>query len=171
MHIYSKFQTHKKETNFACQGVTDESSESNTDTTQPLSSSCSTTEREAFLKKYRFLLEPSDYSDPSWELKMVCKYHSFLFKEYCLCDLSRWETGQLALRWRIESEVVSGKGQFICANIACENVQNLRSYEVNFEYTEEDIKKNALVKIKLCSECTAKLPYKKQKKIAEAQNS
>lgn len=54
---------------------------------------------------------------------------------------------QVALRWRIEKEVVSGKGQFICGNKYCNSQENLRSWEVNFAYVEHGEKKNALIKL------------------------
>lgn len=31
-------------------------------------------------------------------------------QEYCLADLSQYEQKRLALRWRTEDEVISGKG-------------------------------------------------------------
>lgn len=51
------------------------------------------------------------------------------------------------MRWRIEHEVVAGKGQFICGNKKCEERIGLRSWEVNFAYLENGEKKNALVKL------------------------
>ena len=56
-------------------------------------------------------------------------------------------TFQIALRWRIEKEVVDGKGQFICGNKKCNEEEGLRSWEVNFAYMEHGEKKNALVKL------------------------
>lgn len=41
---------------------------------------------------------------------MAKKYYDKLFKEYCICDLSHWEEKKIAMRWRIDREVVSGKG-------------------------------------------------------------
>lgn len=58
-----------------------------------------------------------------------------------------WIT-QVALRWRVENEVVMGKGQFQCGNKRCTSDKQLRSWEVNFAYVEENQKKNALVKIR-----------------------
>lgn len=52
------------------------------------------------------------------------------------------------MRWRIEKEVVIGKGQFICGSRACEERDTLRSWEVNFAYLEHGAKKNALVKLR-----------------------
>ena len=69
------------------------------------------------------------------------------------------------MRWRTEKEVVLGKGQFICGNKICEEKDNLKSWEVNFEYKEaKEEKKNALVKLRLCPECSDKLNYHHKKK-------
>lgn len=52
------------------------------------------------------------------------------------------------MRWRIEKEVVIGKGQFICGNKICNSKDQLRSWELNFAYIEGQTKKNALVKLR-----------------------
>jgi protein FRA10AC1 len=52
------------------------------------------------------------------------------------------------MRWRIEKELIEGKGQFICGDKRCTNRENLKSWEVNFAYMEKDEKKNALVKLR-----------------------
>jgi protein FRA10AC1 len=70
-----------------------------------------------------------------------------LFKEYCICDLSQWEEKKIAMRWRIDKEVVSGKGQFICSEKRCEEKEHLRSWEVLFAYVEHGKKRDALVKL------------------------
>ena len=44
------------------------------------------------------------------EKEMSKKYYDKLFKEYCIGDLSRYKENKIALRWRIEREVVDGKG-------------------------------------------------------------
>jgi hypothetical protein len=54
---------------------------------------------------------------------------------------------QIALRWRIENEVVAGKGQFMCGNKVCSAKDELKTWEVNFAYLEHGEKKNALVKL------------------------
>lgn len=55
---------------------------------------------------------------------------------------------QIAMRWRTHEEVVTGKGQFICADLNCDKEKGLKSWEVNFSYIENKEKKNALVKIR-----------------------
>ncbi len=74
------------------------------------------------------------------------------------------------MRWRTKSEVLSGKGQFACASLHCSNggdgvvgvtngdeVGELRTFELNFGYAEEGVKKNALVKVRVCRKCAKKL--------------
>ena len=52
------------------------------------------------------------------------------------------------MRWRVEKEVVEGKGQFICGDKRCTQKEGLKSWEVNFGYIEHGEKKNALVKLR-----------------------
>merc|ERR1712238_115742 len=86
------------------------------------------------------------------------------FKEYCVCDLSRYKENKVGMRWRTENELKVGKGQFICGGRKCEEREYLRTWEVNFSYVEETEKKNALVKARLCPECSIKLNYHHKKK-------
>lgn len=95
---------------------------------------------------------------------MAKKYYDKLFKEYCICDLTYYKYNKVALRWRTEKEVVVGKGQFECGNKKCNIKEGLRSWEVNFGYIEHGEKKNALVKLRLCPECSTKLNYRSQKR-------
>ena len=62
--------------------------------------------------------------------------------------MSRYEENKVAMRWRVEKEVILGKGQFICGNKICEQKDELKSWEVNFAYKEADEKKNALIKLR-----------------------
>ena len=66
------------------------------------------------------------------------------------------------MRWRIEKEVLEGKGQFICGDKKCNSKEFLKSWEVNFGYTEHAEKKNALVKLRLCPDCSLKLNFHHQ---------
>ncbi|KAJ3182976.1 hypothetical protein HDU87_007398 [Geranomyces variabilis] len=118
---------------------------------------------DALKSKHRFLRSDADDEtlSSSWASRVAKKYYDRLFKEYCLADLSRYKSSQLALRWRTRTEVVSGKGQFSCGNIACTADANLRSWEVNFAYVEDGVRKNALVKVRLCEPCSYKLNYRK----------
>ncbi|CAH1119202.1 unnamed protein product [Phaedon cochleariae] len=114
-------------------------------------------------ENHKFLWEEDDETD-SWEQQFAKRYYDKLFKEYCIGDLSLYKENKIALRWRVEKEVVSGKGQFSCGNKKCLQEDGLRTWEVNFGYTEKGEKKNALVKIRLCSECSKKLNYHSKKR-------
>lgn len=59
---------------------------------------------------------------------------------------------------------MAGKGQFICGNKKCEDRSALKSWEVNFAYLEHDEKKNALIKLRLCPDCSNKLNYHSKKR-------
>ncbi|XP_075975115.1 protein FRA10AC1 homolog isoform X2 [Anticarsia gemmatalis] len=121
------------------------------------------TDLDIIRENYKFLWEEDDVAD-TWEKQLAKKYYDKLFKEYCICDLSRYKENKVALRWRIEKEVVLGKGQFLCGNKVCNNDRDLKSWEVNFAYIEDNEKKNALVKLRLCPECSDKLNYKSKKR-------
>lgn len=109
---------------------------------------------------HRFILDDEAESSDTWEMQLVQAYHNRLFKEYCLTDfrLTSPNTSKLALRWRSEKEVISSKGQFICGNVPCDAKLELSSWQVNFEFFEEGLRKNVLVKIRLCLNCSKLLP-------------
>lgn len=95
------------------------------------------------------------------ERKLAEKYYSKLFREYCLVNLTRYREGKFGLRWRTKDEVISGKGQFECGCLECKETGGLKTYEVNFKYSERGIDKNALVKLRLCDSCAEKMNYKR----------
>ena len=115
-------------------------------------------------EEHRFLWEADDKVD-SWEKKLAKTYYDRLFKEYAIADLSRYKENKIALRWRIEKEVIEGKGQFACGNKHCTGREDLESWEVNFAYVEQGVKKNALVKLRLCPGCSLKLNYHHKRKL------
>ncbi|KAL0880142.1 hypothetical protein ABMA27_002617 [Loxostege sticticalis] len=121
------------------------------------------TDLDVIRENHKFLWEEDDVAD-SWEKQLAKKYYDKLFKEYCICDLTRYKENKVALRWRIEREVVLGKGQFQCGNKHCLSDHDLKSWEVNFAYVEDNQKKNALVKVRLCPECSDKLNYRSKKR-------
>jgi hypothetical protein len=65
--------------------------------------------------------------------------------------------------------VLEGKGQFICAALDCQATE-LCSYEVNFHYIEQGVKKNALVKVRLCGACADKLNHSRSGKKRRVDN-
>lgn len=100
----------------------------------------------------------------SWGQRLAKKYYDNLFKEFTICDLSRYKENKVAMRWRTEAEVMEGKGQFVCGDKSCSVDSDLRTWEVNFKYEEQGQTKNALVKQRLCPKCSEKLNYGHQRK-------
>lgn len=70
----------------------------------------------AELQKY-YMFVPSSQST-TWQERMVNHYHSHLYKEYVLADLTR-APSLLGLRWRTQQEVKSGRGHATCGNKHC----------------------------------------------------
>ncbi|GAX81921.1 hypothetical protein CEUSTIGMA_g9349.t1 [Chlamydomonas eustigma] len=123
----------------------------------------------ALQRNHRFVrTEEDDKNISAWEIKLANRYYQKLFKEYCIVDLSRYKEHKLGLRWRIEKEVIAGKGQFICGAKRCEEKAGLCSYEVNFSYMEAGQQKQALVKLRVCPSCAFKLNYKREREFQKA---
>ena len=99
----------------------------------------------------------------SWEVRMARRYYNLLYKEFAIADLSRFTEGKIGLRWRMEKEVVEGKGQFVCGATSCNSYEELHSYELPFQYVEDGMRKSELVKVRVCKQCAVKLFYKKVK--------
>lgn len=118
-------------------------------------------------EEHRFIWNEDDNPESTWEKRLAKKYYDKLFKEYCISDLSRYKENKVALRWRIEKEVIEGKGQFTCGDKRCTESEGLRSWEVNFAYVEHGEKKNTLIKLRLCPDCSYKLNYHHKKKLAK----
>ncbi|XP_005111126.1 protein FRA10AC1 homolog [Aplysia californica] len=116
------------------------------------------------IREHHQFLWDEDPDEKSWEKTLAKKYYDKLFKEYCIADLSRYKENKVGMRWRIEKEVIDGKGQFVCGNKKCSESEGLRSWEVNFGYLEHGEKKNALVKLRLCPDCSYKLNYHHKRK-------
>ncbi|XP_075389686.1 protein FRA10AC1 isoform X2 [Tenrec ecaudatus] len=122
------------------------------------------TDLDVIRENHRFLWNEEDELDMTWEKRLAKKYYDKLFKEYCIADLSRYKENKFGFRWRVEKEVISGKGQFFCGNKRCDVKEGLKSWEVNFGYTEQGEKRNALVKLRLCQDCSFKLNFHHRKK-------
>lgn len=74
----------------------------------------------------------------------------------------------IGLRWCTEKDILSGKGNRICGNKHCVYEKGpLSSFEVNMNYVENEVPKNALVKINVCPDCAIKVNYKKLKEMAK----
>ncbi|XP_054766052.2 protein FRA10AC1 homolog [Lytechinus pictus] len=120
------------------------------------------TDLDVIRENHRFIWDAEDEEqENSWGKRLAKKYWDKLFKEYCIADLSRYKENKIAMRWRVEKEVVGGKGHFTCGNKKCNEQEGLRTWEVNFAYMEHGEKKNALVKLRLCEACSYKLNYHK----------
>ncbi|XP_043568401.1 protein FRA10AC1 [Chiloscyllium plagiosum] len=126
------------------------------------------TDLDVIKENHRFLWTEDDEADLTWEKKLAKKYYDKLFKEYCIADLSRYKCNQFGFRWRVDKEVISGKGQFCCGSKHCVEKEGLKSWEVNFGYIEQGEKRNALVKLRLCPECSYKLNYHHRRKEVKA---
>eukprot|EP00126_Sphaerothecum_destruens_P011240 Sdes_comp20882_c0_seq1m17890 len=123
------------------------------------------TDLDAIRSEHKFIWRPEDVAE-SWSQQLSKKYYDKLYKEYCICDLSKvgkrdsclektpLKKARIGLRWRTQKEVVQGKGQFICGHKTCSRQEGLSSWEVNFRYRENETVENALVKIRLCAECS-----------------
>ncbi|XP_073934847.1 protein FRA10AC1 homolog isoform X2 [Castor canadensis] len=122
------------------------------------------TDLDVIRENHRFLWNEEDETDMTWEKRLAKKYYDKLFKEYCIADLSRFKENKFGFRWRVEKEVISGKGQFFCGNKCCDIKEGLKSWEVNFGYIEHGEKRNALVKLRLCQECSLKLNFHHRRK-------
>ncbi|XP_050483977.1 protein FRA10AC1 [Bombus huntii] len=124
------------------------------------------TDYDVIRENHKFLWD-QDNEPETWGARLAKKYYDKLFKEYCIADLTYYKQNKVALRWRTEKEVIVGKGQFECGNKKCKEKEDLKSWEVNFGYIEHGQKKNALVKLRLCPECSIRLNYRSQKREAK----
>eukprot|EP01060_Flectonema_neradi_P006452 TRINITY_DN14360_c0_g1_i1.p1 TRINITY_DN14360_c0_g1~~TRINITY_DN14360_c0_g1_i1.p1 ORF type:complete len:271 (+),score=49.94 TRINITY_DN14360_c0_g1_i1:71-883(+) len=122
------------------------------------------TDSMALREAYEFVSTGESTVGDAWGRKLAEAYCKRLYKEYALVDLSYYKNGKIGMRWRTESEVVSGKGQFQCATIKCPEKRSLITLEVPFRYIEHKQKKEALVKVRLCPQCNHKMQYHHQVK-------
>ncbi|KAJ8469830.1 hypothetical protein ONZ51_g8727 [Trametes cubensis] len=130
---------------------------------------------------HKFLREDDDVDEKRlpWDERLAKKYYSSLYREYAVCDLKHYKSGNFALRWRTEEEVISGAGETTCGNTRCplhkeflEQGDDVRpaltTLELPFSYLEHGESKFALVKVVLCPKCVRKLMYKRNKEKEEA---
>lgn len=109
---------------------------------------------EMLKQKYNFIHDVSKEKN-----SVLQNYYNSICKKYVICDLSKYKTGKIGLRWRTKNEIEKGQGHFTCASIGC--LQNkLNTYEFCFRYIEEGIQKETLVKVRVCMDCAYKLHYK-----------
>ncbi|CUA68494.1 Protein FRA10AC1 [Homo sapiens] [Rhizoctonia solani] len=132
-------------------------------------------EMDGLVENHKFLRDDDDkeLQDLGPEERIAVKYYRGLFKEFAVVDLKHYKSGQFALRWRTEPEVISGLGQFTCGNTRCAYHQadddrpvpqpKLITLELPFGYVEDQEAKSALVKVVLCERCKKKLMWKREK--------
>ncbi|XP_073096785.1 protein FRA10AC1 isoform X4 [Manis javanica] len=87
------------------------------------------TDMDVIRENHRFLWNEEDEMDMNWERRLAKKYYDKLFKEYCIADLSRYKENKFGFRWRIEKEVISGKG--LCQEC---------SLKLNFHHRRKEVK-------------------------------
>ena len=123
-------------------------------------------ERDILEQNHQFVRDEDRDVEVNEEKLLARQYYSSLFREYALIDLSRWRELKVALRWRTKAEVLAGQGQFTCGCLNCsgrnrgdidQHSEKLQTFELNFAYTEDGAKKNALVKVCVCRRCSRKL--------------
>ncbi|KIM40572.1 hypothetical protein M413DRAFT_164146 [Hebeloma cylindrosporum] len=132
------------------------------------------TEFEILKASHKFLRD-EDEKPTTWDEQLAGKYYESLYREFAVCDLKHYKSGNFALRWRTEDEVLSGAGETTCGNTRCEHhvstrFQNeggsrvsLTTLELPFAYLEHGESKSALVKVVLCGRCMKKLMWKRTK--------
>ncbi|KAJ8503026.1 hypothetical protein ONZ45_g11219 [Pleurotus djamor] len=128
-------------------------------------------EFEILKSSHKFLRDDDDGDKPeSWNDQLAAKYYDSLYREFAVCDLKHYKTGNFALRWRTEDEVLSGAGETSCGNTRCKHHAapegsgpSLSTLELPFAYEEQGKMKSALVKVVLCSKCVNKLMWKRRK--------
>ncbi|CAE6450413.1 unnamed protein product [Rhizoctonia solani] len=132
-------------------------------------------EMDGLVENHKFLRDDDDkeLQELGPEERIAVKYYRGLFKEFAVVDLKHYKSGQFALRWRTEPEVISGLGQFTCGNTRCAYHQadddrpvpqpKLITLELPFGYVEDQEAKSALVKVVLCERCKKKLMWKREK--------
>ncbi|KAG7266006.1 hypothetical protein CRUP_005289 [Coryphaenoides rupestris] len=105
------------------------------------------------------------------DLDVVRENHRFLWRDEDEEDMTCLAfDGELKMKWSLEklpSPWQHLAGQFQCGSRRCEKEQEqevLKSWEVNFSYVECGEKRNALVKLRLCPECSFKLNYHHKRK-------
>ncbi|TEB33325.1 hypothetical protein FA13DRAFT_1618123, partial [Coprinellus micaceus] len=138
------------------------------------------TEFEILKARHKFLREDGDEDEtPSagtsnWDDQLAKKYYDSLYREFAICDLKHFKTGNFSLRWRTEDEVLGGTGETTCGNSRCEfhhgssqyrdvSPPPLTTLELPFGYDEHGERKSALVKVVLCPGCVRKLMWKRTK--------
>lgn len=100
--------------------------------------------------------ESDNQNSREYEVRSARRFYDQLYREVVILDLSQYEK-HVGMRWRVEQEVIEGKGEGICGSNSCSSTQELSTYELPFQYSENDEVKCELVKAKVCPGCFEKL--------------
>lgn len=111
---------------------------------------------EALRRAHRFVSD-GQQAPPGPGSALAAAYDARLYKELAVADLSLYRAGKLGLRWRTREEVWMGLGHTTCGGLGCGAAAGLAAFEVPFAYHEAGEHKLALVKLRLCGGCAAKL--------------
>ncbi|KAF9223789.1 hypothetical protein BS17DRAFT_781196 [Gyrodon lividus] len=133
------------------------------------------TEFDILKASHKFLRDDTEAeASTSWNDQLAKKYYDSLYREFAICDLKHYKSGNFALRWRTETEVLDGTGETSCANARCEHHRSssleLTALELPFAYEERGAPKEALVKIVLCPRCVRKLLWKRRHDKSDVQD-
>jgi len=125
------------------------------------------TEFDILKASHKFLRDDTEAEASTWNDQLAKKYYDSLYREFAICDLKHYKSGNFALRWRTETEVLDGTGETSCTNTRCEHhgsssSPELTTLELPFAYEERGERKEALVKIVLCPRCVRKLVWKRR---------
>lgn len=74
------------------------------------------TDRNVIAENMKFIWNDDD-QPATWEERLAKKYYDKLFREYCICDLSKFKENKIANRFRVEKEIVNGELVVRCENI------------------------------------------------------
>lgn len=172
LHLESR-QTKKKKAEELQSGPRKKLKQSTSSTV--VSASGYQTDFDAMKSAYKFAPPPITSSERSAEVsdykeRMAESYHSRLYHNYGIVDLSRCSTpsstsggsgsNPIGVRWRTKKEVENGFGVTSCGGRHCKSTaqqSELTEYEVPFEYKESGTKKCELVRVRLCRDCSLKL--------------
>lgn len=112
----------------------------------------------------------------TWQERMVKHYHSHLYKEYVLADLSHvYSKGKVGLRWRTEGEVVNGRGFSSCGNLMCESgacskkttIESSVLVDGSGKPTSEEAGKALEIYLQSCARERRKIVDKQQQQLAK----
>jgi len=129
------------------------------------------TEFDILKASHKFLRDEDEKAkDLNWNEQVAKKYYSSLYREFAVCDLKHYKSGNFCIRWRTEDEVVTGAGETTCGNTRCPLHEaryvedfhpSLKTLELPFSYIEHGESQFALVKVVLCEKCIKKLMWKR----------